>query len=112
MIRTSARINTRTRDRREGGSLKLEMVEAIFNSNNYPGFYNPARTALYSAAFGTAVAYQKHVLGYRISGDLAFRISQMSPWEFSGMLGSMIDAGIANTGQGEMFFSAMAREVA
>lgn len=49
--------------------------------------------------------------GYRIPGILAYRISQMTPWQFAGFLGEMVDAGVTNVGEGEVFFSKMAREV-
>lgn len=111
MVRKAKRMNGRTRDHRDGESLKAVMIEDIFNSNRYPGYFTPERSALYSAAIGVAIAYDKHVNGYRIDGVLRFHIDSMSPWRFAGFLGEMIDAGITNCGEGEIFFQQYARTV-
>jgi len=107
MVRKAARMSTRTRDRRDGGSLKKDILEAIQASNHYPGYYNEERTRLYRAAYPVWMAWRKHVDGYRIDGLLRYRIDQLTPWQFAGLLGEMIDAGVTNTFQGELFFSAL-----
>lgn len=38
---------------------------------------------------------------------VAYQIEMMSPWQFAGLLGSMIDAGVTNTFEGEEFFQNM-----
>lgn len=111
MVRTAKRINGRSRDHRDGYSLKAQMIEDIFNSNNYPGYFGPERSELYHEAFGVALAYNKHVNGYRIDGLLRFRIDSMTPWQFAGFLGEMIDAGVTNCGEGEIFFQQYARTI-
>lgn len=108
-VRKSFRISSRTRDHRDGGSLKADMLESIRNAVTYPGYYGPERTELSRAAWGTYLSYEKHVEGYRIPGELRFRIVSMSPWQFAGLLGEMIDAGVTNCGEGEHFFANMAR---
>jgi len=110
VVRKSFRMNSRTLDRRDGGSIKAAIIESIAVSNEYPGYYGPERTALSSAAFGSYLAYRKHVDGYRIDGVLRYRITTMSPWNFAALIGNMIDAGVTNCGQGEDFFRNMARE--
>jgi hypothetical protein len=58
-----------------------------------------------------ALSYSKHVGGYRIDGTLAAHIQGLSPWRFAALLGTMLDAGVSCTGDGERFFAAMAREL-
>lgn len=103
-------VGPRTRRYRKGTDLHYDMIEAIYLAAQYPGYYvERTQTALH-AGFGAALSYTKHVSGYRISGTLAQRVSEMSPWHFAAMLGAMVDAGVACTGDGERFFSAMACE--
>jgi hypothetical protein len=105
-----------TRTRRHVGrhgtltDLHGDMIGAIFNAAWYPGYYVQATQDALHAGFGAALAYEKHVRGYRVSGTVAREISEMSPWQFAGMLGRMVDAGVTCTGDGERFFAAMARE--
>lgn len=106
-LRKSFAMNTRTRMIRRGVNLRTEMMEAIVNACYYPGYYTEAKTAIYRNGFGAVQAYDKHVDGYRIDGTLRFRITSMSPWEFAGLLGDMVDSGVENTGTGETYFAQM-----
>lgn len=106
-LRKSFRINTRSRIRRDGMDLRAEMLDAIRNASYYPGYYGPEMTATYRTAIGAVQSYDKHVDGYRIDGQLRYRITSMSPWEFAGLLGHMVDAGVTNVGEGERFFQQM-----
>lgn len=112
-------LGTRTRRYRKSPygtwkqDLHAEMIEAITNAAQYgPGFYAQATQDALRAGFGTALAYDKHVKGYRISGTLAQRINDMTPWQFAAMLGQMVDAGVETTGAGERFFAGMMRQAA
>jgi len=106
-LRKSFRINSRSRIRRDGMDLRSEMLDAIRNAAYYPGYYGPEKTATYREAIGAVRSYDKHVDGYRIDGMLRYRITSMSPWQFAGLLGEMVDAGVTNVGEGERFFWAM-----
>ncbi len=86
------------------------MIEAIENAVHYPGYYNDEKTAVLHAAWGAAMSYRKHVNGYRIDGTLAYRINSLSAYQFAALLGRMVDAGVTTTGDGERFFSDMARQ--
>jgi hypothetical protein len=103
-------IGGNTRRHRKGRDLHRDMVEAIMLAAQYPGAYCPGTQEALHAGFGTALAYEKHVMGYRIDGVLAYRISAMTPWNFAALLGRMVDAGVQCTGDGERFFAEMARE--
>lgn len=111
MVRKNLQMNTRTRNNRGGHNLKRDILEAIGNAVFYPGYYNEERTVLYRAAYPAYCSYVKHVKGGRIDGMVAYHIEKMSPWQFAGFLGEMIDAGVTNAFEGEMFFNGM-REVA
>ncbi len=86
------------------------MIEAIENAVQLPGYYSPEKTDVFRTAWGAAMSYRKHVGGYRIDGTLAYRINSLSAYQFAALLGRMVDAGVATTGDGERFFSDMARQ--
>jgi hypothetical protein len=110
-LRKGFGINSRSRDRRDGGSIKRDMIEAIENAVALPGYCGPAKTAIYATASAVVRSHRKHVDGYRIDGQLRYHITSMTPWEFAGLLGEMVDAGITNVGEGEVFYAAMAKRV-
>lgn len=89
--------------------LHADMIEGIMNAAQYPGYYVQATQDALRAGFGTALAYDKHVNGYRIDGTLRYTITTMSPWQFAALLGQMVDAGVECTGDGERFFAEMNR---
>lgn len=107
MVRKYFHIGAKTRTYRGGMNLKSEILEAIANSNNYPGYYNETQTKLFSAAYPVFNSYIKHVSGCRIDGMTAFRIERMTPYQWTAFLGEMIDAGITNSYEGEIFFQNM-----
>lgn len=102
-------LGTRTRryrrDRDGRRDLHTAMVEALMYAAQYPGYYVPATEAALRPGFGAALAYEKHVRGFRISGTLAQAINGLSAWRFAGLLGDMVDAGVTCTGDGERYFS-------
>lgn len=102
---------TRRYRRRDGyrQDLHRDMVEAVMNAAQYPGYFTEKTQDALKAGFGAALSYGKHVEGYRISGTLAYRINSMSAWQFAALLGQMTDAGVTCTGDGERFFSDMAK---
>lgn len=108
-------IGTRTRRYRKDGygdhdrDLHSAMVEAIIYAAQYDSFHATATQQALEGHGAIAHAYVKHVLGHRIDGELARRISEMTPWQFAAMLGDMVDAGVTNTGEGERFFAEMAK---
>lgn len=89
--------------------LHADMVEAITNAVQYPGYFSEAATAKLRPGWGAALSYGKHVGGYRIDGTLRYRIGSMTAWQFSALLGDMADAGVSCTGDGERYFAEMRR---
>ncbi len=107
-------VGTRTRRFRTDGNglrcdLHHDMVEALVFAATRPGYFSERTESALKTGSGAARAYEKHVQGYRISGTLAAEINGMSAWNFAALLGRMVDAGVTNTGEGERFFSDMAR---
>lgn len=112
MVRKNFRMSAQTRTYRGGMNLKNEILEAIANANNYPGYYSETKTELFRPAFPVMLAYAKHVQGGRVNPMVAYQIEMMSPWQFAGLLGEMIDAGVTNAFEGEVFFQNMRQSVA
>ena len=102
-------VGPRTRHYRKSTDLHREMVEALIYASQYPGYYSEKTQDALRPGFGAALAYDKHVNGYRIDGTLRFVISEMSAWQFAALLGQMVDASVTCTGDGERFFAEMAR---
>jgi len=106
-------LGTRTRRYRtdEYGrrDMHAAMIQAITEAATMPGCFVERTENALRPGFGTALSYEKHVQGYRISGTLAAEINSMSAWNFSALLGQMVDAGVTTTGAGERFFADMAR---
>lgn len=109
-LRREFSIGARTRRRRGRTDFRRDIIEAIESATRYPGTYVGARHEAYARAWVIACAWRKHVDGYRIDGVLHSRITQMSPWQLTALLGRMVDAGISNVGEAEVFFQAMACE--
>jgi hypothetical protein len=109
-LRKCFQIGTRTRRYRNGVDLHADMIEALRNATVYPGYYQGARHDLFTAAWGVVAAYKKHVDGFRIDGVLRMKIVGLTPYQFAALLGDMLDAGVKTTGDGEQFFSEMARQ--
>ena len=109
-LRTYFHVNVRTRRVRKGQNIPAAMLEMMQIANTYPGYYSEAQHAALRGSYALLLSWQKHVEGYRIDGMLRYRLTAMTPWEFSALLGQMLDAGITNVGQAETFFANMARE--
>jgi hypothetical protein len=105
-------VGTRTRRYRNDRygtrrDLHSDMLEALCNAAQCPQYYSQATQDALHPGFGAALAYGKHIGGYRVDGTLIAQINAMSPWQFAGLLGQMVDAGVTNTGEGERFFAEM-----
>lgn len=100
-------IGPRTRRYRDGFDLHAEIIESITHAMHLPGYHSETTERAYRLATGAVMSYQKHVLGYRIDGNLNARIQQMSPRQFVLFLAAMIDAGVENVGQGETYLNGL-----
>lgn len=114
-IRRMYSMNAHTRWNRKGG-LRVVTRDAIVRDireaiGEYRGTESAERTAVLDAAFAALNAYGKFVENFRIDGVLRFQIMDMTPWQFSGFLGAMVDSGCANNGEFEQWFAAQAREL-
>jgi hypothetical protein len=103
-LRKNLGIGTRSRRYRKGADLHSEMIEALRNATVYPGYYTGERHALFAAAWGVFLNWDKHVNGHRIDPTLSRKIAEMSPYRLASLLGEMLDAGVTNAGEGERFF--------
>jgi hypothetical protein len=102
-------INSRTRRYRKGADMKVEIVEAVQLAATVPGYYSEDTQRALGSAFAAVCGYRKHILGCRINGVTIFKIQEMTPWQFAQMLGDMIDKGVTNVFEAELYFQAMGR---
>lgn len=84
-----------------------DVMQAIADANNYPGSSNPEREAIFRTAFSALCSWEKHIAGYRADAVLISHINSMTPHQFVGLIGDMVDAEISNVGEGEIFFAEM-----
>ncbi|MFJ3950251.1 hypothetical protein ACIPXV_09300 [Streptomyces libani] len=110
-MRSHLHIGARTRRTRQGRDLHEQILECITNAAWNPGYYAASRQEVFQAGFGAWISYDKHIAGYRADGDLIAHIKGLTPHQFCALLGDMIDAGMANVGEGERFFAEMARSL-
>lgn len=108
-LRRYFRISPRTRRWRQGEDMFDRMLTAVEHAACQPGYFSETTEQALAPAFGAVNAYRKHIDGYRIDGETISRIKSLSPWQFAGLIGQMVEAGVTNTGEGERFFNAMAR---
>ncbi|MFH9798126.1 hypothetical protein [Streptomyces virginiae] len=88
-----------------------DVMQAIADANNYRGSLNAEREAIFRTAFSALCSWEKHIDGYRTDAALISHINAMTPYQFVGLIGDMIDAGISNVGEGERFFAEMRRRL-
>lgn len=110
-MRSYLHIGARTRRYRQGRDLHAQILECITNAAWEPGYYSADRQETFHAGFGAWLAYDKHIAGYRANGTVISHIKALSPHQFVALIADMIDAEIANVGQGEQFFADMARRI-
>lgn len=88
-----------------------DVMQAIADANNYRGSLDSEREAIFRTAFSALCSWEKHIDGYRADAALISHINAMTPHQFVGLIGDMIDAGISNVGEGERFFAEMSRRL-
>ena len=81
-------VGTRTRRYRTDSNglrcdLHRDMTEALIFAATMPGYFSERTESALKTGSGAALAYEKHVQGYRISGTLAAEINGMSAWNFA-----------------------------
>lgn len=86
----------------------LDVMQAIADATNFPGASDANRQAIFQTAFAALCSWEKHIDGYRADAVLVSHINCMTPHQFVGLIGDMIDAEITNVGEGEQFFADMA----
>lgn len=88
-----------------------DVLRLIAEASYNPGMRNAEREAIFQTASAALRSWEKHIDGYRADATLVAHINSMTPHQFIGLIGDMIDAGISNVGEGERYFAAMARRV-
>lgn len=88
-----------------------DVLRLIAESSYNPGMRNAEREAIFQTASAALRSWEKHIDGYRADATLVAHINSMTPHQFIGLIGDMIDAEISNVGEGERYFAAMARRL-
>ncbi len=101
-------IGTRTRLRR---SLREDILEAVRNAVVYPGYYGEQRTAEFSAAYTAVSGYHKHIEGGRVDAIVCWYVREgLSAYQFTKLIGRMVDANVTNMLEAEDFFKSLSAE--
>ncbi|MEY9839438.1 hypothetical protein [Streptacidiphilus sp. EB103A] len=114
-MRSYLRIGTRSRRFQTGRWIldgHRDVLTLIAEAHTRSGSTERRREDLFRSAFAAMCAWHKHIDGYRAHPALVLRINSMTPHQFCGLLGEMIDAGVSNNWEGEEFFAAMNRRAA
>lgn len=100
-IRRIHTIGPRTRSSRVSQPM---IAESVQDAVAYGG-YLPATNDALRPGFAAVLGYNKHILGMRVSPIKCMEVKQMTPWQFTAMLGDMIDSGVTNVYEAELYFS-------
>lgn len=100
-------INSRTRRYRKGFDLHAEIAEAVQWAATAPGCYTEATERGLRSAFAPVCGYRKHILGCRARDVTVAKVQAMTPWQLTQMLADMIDKGVSNTFEAELYFQAI-----
>lgn len=101
-------IGTRTRLRQ---SLREDILEAVRNAVVYPGCYSEQRTADFSAAYTAVSSYHKHIEGGRVDAIVCWYVREgLSAYQFTKLIGRMVDANVTNMLEAEDFFKSLSIE--
>lgn len=104
-LRRLHKVGTRTRRYRGNLNVVDQMLDDINTANVYPGYFTGDTHAALTAASAIYRAWQKHVEGCRIRPELRAQIKALSPWQTANLLGRMVDAGITNNFEAELWFA-------
>lgn len=88
-----------------------DVMDLIAEASYSPGMRNAEREAIFQTASAALRSWEKHIDGYRADAVLVSRINSMTPHQFVGLIGDMIDAEVSNVFEGEQFFAEMARRM-
>lgn len=109
-IRTYFHIGPRTRWYRRTNwqprqDLRAEIVEAVMTAATQSGYYTPEQDAAFRLAFTVVCGWNKHVEGYRLPGEFIATLRALTPWQWTAWLGRLIDDGISNVFEMELWLS-------
>lgn len=88
-----------------------DVLDLIAEASYNPGMRNAESEAIFQTASAALRSWEKHIGGYRASATLVAHINSMTPHQFVGLIGDMVDAEVSNVGEGELFFAEMARKL-
>lgn len=112
-LRRIHHIGTRTRQTRKdplGTKAKQNVIAdamaSIDQAALHPGCYTKPTEDALKTGWAAVSGWYKHVEGYRLNGAQTAYLKSLTPWQFTALLGEMVDAGISNVGEAERWFAA------
>jgi hypothetical protein len=101
-------IGTRTR---LNGDLREDILKAVHDAAVMPGYYSEQRTAAFTPAFAAVNGYVKHIDGGRVDAIVCWYVREgLSAYQFTKLLGRMVDANVTNMLEAEDFFKTLSAE--
>lgn len=104
-IRKNMSIGPRTKRFRNGENMHIEIVRRVRDAACYPS--GTATDEAIRVGYTAVNAYMKHIEGYRLDPVLCSNIRNMSPWAFTAFLGELVDSGVSNMAEAEIYFGSI-----
>lgn len=102
-ITTLHHVGPRTRRYRDDRDLFNAILGDVREATIAPFMFSEQRAAALQAGWTAVNAYYKHIDGGRIDPTKCIAVKSLSPYQFAKFLGRMIDAGISNMLEAEIW---------
>lgn len=105
-------IGGKTRNRRRRHiSVREQIAETITYAATLPGYFTPEQHADMRVAYTAINGYKNHILGGRVNTIVCWYVREgLTPYQFLKLIGRMVDAGVANAYEAELFFNSLRDE--
>lgn len=98
-------IGPRTRRYRDSRNMREVMLADVLEAVEAPFMFSDERSKTLQAGWTAVCAYWKHIDSARMGAEKSARIKDLSPYQFAKFLGRMIDAGISNMYEAELWLA-------
>ena len=102
-ITTLHHVGPRTRRYRDHRDLIRVMLDDVREAVVAPCMFSEQRAKALQTGYTAVNAYYKHIEGCRISPEKTLAVKALSPYQFAKFLGRMIDAGVSNMFEAELW---------
>lgn len=105
-------IGARTRRDRKGGDLHRQIADWVLTAAMERGTLHPDQENAFRVGYEAACSWFKWIKLGRADYRVCEHISELSPYQFCGLLGDMIDADVQNTSLGGQYFAGLLEKAA